>query len=286
MAVQASDFIAYLVTYNPGENDNRWPELPQDARRTESGLIVNEWWNVSNKAIQPGDRIFLLKQGDGSTGIMGSGKAISDASDKRPHWIPQRKAAGDMVRYIDVAWDTILDPEIEPLLSESEIRSDSLPQRLWNARNSGNRIEPAVAQQIENLWRIHIENVRGYLATCAAVTNEEEEEEFPEGRERWHLHRSHERHPELPRRAKEAATKRGQKLVCEICLFDFFAKYGEIGRDFIECHHTIPVSELKEGMKTKLKDVVLVCSNCHRMLHHRRPWLRVDELRTLLDRSA
>ncbi len=44
-----------------------------------------------------------------------------------------------------------------------------------------------------------------------------------------------------------------------------------IGSDFIEGHHTVPISELKGEVKTKVKDVALVCSNCHRMLHRRRP---------------
>lgn len=58
--------------------------------------------------------------------------------------------------------------------------------------------------------------------------------------------------------------------------------YGEVGKDFIECHHTVPVSELTEGMKTKLSDMALVCSNCHRMLHRKRPWLRLSDLKALL----
>jgi hypothetical protein len=41
-------------------------------------------------------------------------------------------------------------------------------------------------------------------------------------------------------------------------------------------------SELDYGMRTKLADVVLVCSNCHRMLHRRRPWLGIEGLKALL----
>jgi len=49
-----------------------------------------------------------------------------------------------------------------------------------------------------------------------------------------------------------------------------------LGRGFIQAHHTIPVSELRKESKTKVRDIALVCSNCHRMLHRRRPWLRID----------
>nr|WP_309143178.1 HNH endonuclease [Bacillus atrophaeus] len=64
----------------------------------------------------------------------------------------------------------------------------------------------------------------------------------------------------------------------------FFEQYGEIGGDFIEGHHTIPVSELEEGQKTKIDDIALVCSNCHKMLHRRRPWLTKEELKKLINR--
>ncbi|WP_423911183.1 HNH endonuclease [Candidatus Spongiihabitans sp.] len=72
-------------------------------------------------------------------------------------------------------------------------------------------------------------------------------------------------------------------LKCACCGFDFFTTYGKIGRGFIEAHHTKPVSTLHEdGEETHLDDIALVCSNCHRMLHRRRPWLGMEDLSELL----
>ena len=62
------------------------------------------------------------------------------------------------------------------------------------------------------------------------------------------------------------------------CGLNFEDRYGRIGAGFIEVHHLQPVSELKEGEKTRIKDLALVCSNCHKMLHRRRPWLGLDDL--------
>ncbi len=73
------------------------------------------------------------------------------------------------------------------------------------------------------------------------------------------------------------------KFVCQACGFDFEEFYGDVGQGFIEAHHTIPVSELRPGSKTKAGDIALVCSNCHRMLHRRRPWITMSDLKTLLD---
>ncbi|MDP6032209.1 MAG: HNH endonuclease [Alphaproteobacteria bacterium] len=42
------------------------------------------------------------------------------------------------------------------------------------------------------------------------------------------------------------------------------------------------MSKLEVGERTKLSDLVLLCSNCHRMVHRKRPWLTVRELRELI----
>lgn len=107
-------------------------------------------------------------------------------------------------------------------------------------------------------------------------------EEFPEGKVLSRLHRARERSSALRERAKAAAIKSGKGLVCVVCGFDFAKTYGEVGAGYIECHHTLPVSDLSDGAKTKLKDVALLCSNCHRMVHRRRPWLALGDLRKLL----
>lgn len=80
----------------------------------------------------------------------------------------------------------------------------------------------------------------------------------------------------------EFKSKNNGKLFCEICKFDYKEKYGELGEDYIEGHHVIPVSELEEGSKTKVEDIILVCANCHRMLHRKKPWLSKEQLKEIL----
>ena len=42
------------------------------------------------------------------------------------------------------------------------------------------------------------------------------------------------------------------------------------------------LDDLVRDAKTRLEDVVLVCSNCHRMIHRHRPWLGIAAVRNLL----
>jgi 5-methylcytosine-specific restriction protein A len=111
---------------------------------------------------------------------------------------------------------------------------------------------------------------------------ETEENDFPEGALKYRQHVTRERNYGLVRRAKEQAKRKNGRLLCEVCSFDFQAVYGNVGQDYIECHHTIPVSELKPRAHTRISDMALLCANCHRMVHRRRPWLRMQQLRSLL----
>lgn len=110
----------------------------------------------------------------------------------------------------------------------------------------------------------------------------DDDDGFPEGKQKLRMHVCRERNYRVIKEAKELYKKTNGRLKCQICNFDFEEFYGEIGMDFIEGHHIKPVSELKDGDKTKVEDIILVCSNCHRMLHRRRPWLKANELKNLL----
>jgi 5-methylcytosine-specific restriction protein A len=55
-----------------------------------------------------------------------------------------------------------------------------------------------------------------------------------------------------------------------------------VGRGFIECHHLLPLAELARERLSRLADLALVCSNCHRMVHRKRPRLSLDRLASLV----
>lgn len=108
-------------------------------------------------------------------------------------------------------------------------------------------------------------------------------EGFPEGRRIERLHTQRERNTMVVNKAKQMAKANHGRLFCQCCGFDFEETYGEVGVDFIEAHHTIPLSQLAdEGAAVKPSDLAMVCSNCHRMLHRKRPWLTMNELQLLL----
>ena len=85
----------------------------------------------------------------------------------------------------------------------------------------------------------------------------EDDQSFPEGKKKLRQHLVRERNQALVSRKKRIAKKEA-KLSCCICEFSFEEYYGDIGKDYIEAHHVLPVSELKEDCETRVEDIVLV----------------------------
>lgn len=72
---------------------------------------------------------------------------------------------------------------------------------------------------------------------------------------------------------------------CDICGFDFGQTYGEIGKNYIEVHHKVPLNEIKEQYEVDpINDLIPVCSNCHSIIHRKTPSLAVEELKLIRKR--
>ncbi|MBU0518681.1 HNH endonuclease [bacterium] len=87
----------------------------------------------------------------------------------------------------------------------------------------------------------------------------------------------HERDPKIVKLVKARAEREGM-LRCAVCGMSFSEEYGEeLGSGFIEAHHITPIGT-GEVRETSIKDIALLCSNCHRMIHRGDKILTVKEL--------
>lgn len=105
-----------------------------------------------------------------------------------------------------------------------------------------------------------------------------EDEQYREGAVQRVMVNRYERDP----RAR-AACIRHLGVGCEVCGFDFEARYGDIGEGFIHVHHKRPLATLSESYRPDpQKDLVPVCPNCHAMLHRRDPPYDIEQLKAML----
>jgi len=77
------------------------------------------------------------------------------------------------------------------------------------------------------------------------------------------------------------------KISCYCCKFNFQDFYGEYGKGFIEIHHKKPIfkyedEDLERTLQEAVKNLIPVCSNCHRMIH--RNWGKPLEIQELIEK--
>lgn len=157
-------------------------------------------------------------------------------------------------------------------------RGSMLEEEVWNQFANDRQGLHSVAEAIKSNYST--------LEESPPTKDDEypDEMEAAEGRVLTRVHRRRERNSKLVATKKKKALSETGKLICEACGFDFEQTYGSLGKEFAECHHERPVSELKPGEKTKLSDLRIVCANCHRMIHRARPWKTVAEISALVEK--
>ena len=70
---------------------------------------------------------------------------------------------------------------------------------------------------------------------------------------------------------------------CSVCGFDFEEKYGSIGKEYIEVHHSLPVSMMGENhIVDPINELFPLCSNCHSMIHKKNPPYTIDEFKRII----
>ena len=257
----------YLFSWNP----QRWPWQSLDDDHEfykKRGFFDGTWSSGVTRRIKPGDRVFLIRLGrTPPVGIIASGFALTSPFPAEHFSDPDREAW-----YIDLRYDILLHYQKEAILDRS-ILAERIPSVHWSPQASGASIQPESAIILESLWTEHLRN-RG----LSPVTYSEEvdtPERFWEGALRRITVDAYERDP----RARKACIDHyGYK--CQICDFDFFTKYGDIGKDFIHVHHITPLADIGETYSVDpLKDMIPVCPNCHAMLHRKREVMSTETLK-------
>lgn len=90
----------------------------------------------------------------------------------------------------------------------------------------------------------------------------------------------YERNPKL-----RAEAIRLHGFTCRACGFNFEEHYGNLGKEYIEIHHVQPLYSFNEEKEIDpSKDLVPLCSNCHRMIHRKKDSiLSIEELKNILN---
>ena len=112
----------------------------------------------------------------------------------------------------------------------------------------------------------------------------EEDDGYSEGNIALRTHRRRERARGLRKKALASARKAGASLRCESCGQTERTALGPAAEAEFEVHHRLPLADSgSTPVKTRLKDLAVVCASCHRLVH---ALLQVHATHISIDRLA
>lgn len=161
------------------------------------------------------------------------------------------------------------------------------------AKQSGQFIEKIPTSRLKNYWRdgvrpvdeetfnsiIALSDLNNFNATNDSAQEISESYTRSEGKLKLVYSTKYERDIKLREKAIEI-----HGLNCMGCGFNFEKAYGEWGAGFIHVHHTKPLSNGEGEREVNPRtDMIVLCPNCHSMIHRRRnKTLNLEELLQLL----
>lgn len=259
---------AIILAWNPDRwNDWNYTAVVEQVR--EAGQYHAIWTIAGHVSVPAGADVWLLLQGRRGRGLLGHGVIVSTLSSATQPGEAARAPSAQLV----ITFDSLLPrgDQISP-----EILRETIPEVGWDGVRGVQAVGPGAEPRIRELW----------LRSGPAL--------FPDPAlpvpgtyPAWAVSRvdanRYERDPDARR-----ACIAHYGTSCAACGFSFEIAYGDIGRDFIDVHHTVPVSQLDENYRLDpVTDLVPLCANCHAMAHVGVTTARsLSELRQLLGRAG
>ena len=233
-------------------------------------------WPLQNKRFLIREMVFAVEQIRESTAylrplraaILNNSDTVFDLTARLKHvatdYAIADKASPELADAIRAHWDAL----------QAQVNSSAL-------RDTADEIQAL-------LDTTYGESNAASLSTIVSIAGATEDDSYsaPEGRLLRRVHHRRERNPKLAKAAKKAfRVTHGGRLYCECCGFEPASFYGERGAERVQAHHLVPVSELVDDSVTRVEDFAMVCPNCHDLIHAKRPWLTLDQVREAI-RSA
>jgi len=227
------------------------------------------YWSTptNQKDFAIGDTAFIWRSG-ASAGIIAVGTIkelpIPRSDVKKPEalgedllWINQLDEPSEIKVGIEIK-EARLTPEDGMVIRES-LKTDSVLSK--------NRI---ITNPVGTVFRINLEEENNLEKLWGLDFSDSNESSYTamEGLLQLRSHYRRERSRKLINQKKEQYKNLFGTLRCEICGLSFEEVYPSLlGEDFIEVHHKVPLSQINQVVRTTLDDLILVCANCHRMIH-------------------
>ena len=196
------------------------------------------WAIYDYKKVKEGDRFFLVRCGEGNTGIVMSG-TISSKPFKAEDW----SGKGREVYYVKMNLGTMIHPDNEEILTTEELE-DAIPGFEWNGGHSGRLLDKTSAGKLELLWQAYINDQKFMFENGMARLEEWVEDDTDDI-------------------IKDYLKKKNGET-CECCGFNFKQVYGKKCKETVDYIQLAPIDfEDAEALEATYH---ALCPNCQRII--------------------
>ena len=145
----------FILMWNPAISS-----VTMDDHNDSVENMLTEYFNWSvwdyNQA-KIGDRFFLVRVGEGNTGIVMSG-----VFESNPYEAGDWNGKGRQTFYMDMKPNVILNPETTPMVATEDLKK-AIPSFDWSGGHSGRLLNEDESKAIEALWADYVSNHTGNI---------------------------------------------------------------------------------------------------------------------------
>jgi hypothetical protein len=230
------------------------------------------WLNQGyyNDRISIGVRVFLWRaggKGKAESGIIAIGEVVELPTPRKDVQYPVASSPTDVWRatpaspeesVVGIRLEELRLTDNEKMILRKEVKDNKnfIRHKLVTA-NTGTvfALDETQTRELERLWG---------LATVTSTPTSG----ATEGERRLRSHYLRERSTHLRKQKLSKFREQYGALHCELCAEKETGRYPQsVAERVFEIHHLVPLAKAEDKVKTSLKDLVVICANCHRAVH-------------------
>lgn len=161
---QEAQHNTFLLKWNPAISSYTMDRLDADLAEWADGSWEEEFdWSIHEwQQAHIGDRFFMVRVGEGNTGVFAAGRFTS-----APYMGDDWSGKGREVYYVQLEFEAVFHPERAEIISTEELERE-LPLIEWRKGHSGLLLDKETAVKLELLWRDYVgRNKSLYLPRAA-----------------------------------------------------------------------------------------------------------------------
>jgi hypothetical protein len=141
----------FILFWNPAISSYKLDDFQRELEEMTEGYNNMNWSIWEHDKAHVGDRFFMVRCGEGKTGVCMSGYFSSD-----PYEGEDWSGRGRKTYYMDLEPDVMIHPEYLPILTTMELMNE-IPTFDWTGGHSGRFLDEKSADKLECLWKEFLE---------------------------------------------------------------------------------------------------------------------------------